>query len=113
MANQGLSFLKNNIPLPPAEGDPGYNCEVVNPLAIAPITTTPDGANIPLKSIINWIHGLATRIHHSPQKTQKFFQSVKLFHKGKGTIGATNLVVDVKTCWNSTYYMLQMACDLK
>ncbi|CAH7685464.1 hypothetical protein PPACK8108_LOCUS19991 [Phakopsora pachyrhizi] len=48
--------------------------------------------------------GLATILHHSPQKTKIFQQTVALLHNGNGPLGATNLLIDVKTRLSYNYF---------
>jgi len=49
------------------------------------------------------------KIRASPQRRERFFRQCNLY----SDIKELNLILDVKTRWNSTYLMLQRALNLR
>jgi len=59
--------------------------------------------------VIPRLRKLVVKIRSSPQRREKFSQQIELYPGLK----SLNLILDVKTRWNSTYFMLQRALKLR
>jgi hypothetical protein len=59
-------------------------------------------------NVIPRLRKLIVKICSSPQRRERFNRQCDLLHFNK-----LNLILDVKTRWNSTYFMLQRALKLR
>ncbi|MBW0480472.1 hypothetical protein O181_020187 [Austropuccinia psidii MF-1] len=85
----------------------------LNQMAISSLTNSPNGLNLQYNSIIGKISQLASYLHHSPQRREKFITTVNLVYDTDKTTNAKTLLMQVPTRWHSTYKMLNRALDLK
>ncbi|MBW0549625.1 hypothetical protein O181_089340 [Austropuccinia psidii MF-1] len=86
------------------------NCkqeEPPGPMAIVNIINSPDGSSLRYDSIISRVAQLASYLRQSPQRREKFAATVKLNYDGPKQTNANTLSCHVRTCWNSTYDMLE------
>ncbi|MBW0465267.1 hypothetical protein O181_004982 [Austropuccinia psidii MF-1] len=84
-----------------------------NPMSISSLVDPPDGLNLQYNSIIGKISRLASYLHHSPQRREKFITTVNLVYDSDKPTNANTLLSQVSTRWNSTYEMLNRALVLK
>jgi hypothetical protein len=101
----------------------------INQMHISHLTSQPDGINVNLKTVISHFHGLTTHVQATPQRCKQFqsvmglvdsqhvdpnkFQKKSSSSKKQPKSHAKTLVINVKTCWNLTYMMLDCALELK
>ena len=60
--------------------------------------------------VIPKLRKLIVKIRSSPQKREKFSRHCGLYDENKKSL---NLILDVRTRWNSTYLMLNRALKLR
>ena len=63
--------------------------------------------------IIPKLRKLIVKIRCSPQRREKFARRCDLYSNNNEDIKSLNLILDVRTRWNSTYLMLERALKLK
>ncbi|KNZ51150.1 uncharacterized protein VP01_406g6 [Puccinia sorghi] len=86
---------------------------------IAHLVDPPDGCKINLQAIILRIHGLVIYVRSLPQRREAFEAVVEFVNSQSCSQGVTpqnqacRLILDVRTCGNSTYNMLQKALQLQ
>ncbi|MBW0494260.1 hypothetical protein O181_033975 [Austropuccinia psidii MF-1] len=83
-----------------------------NPILISNILDLPDGVSLQYDSIISRIAQLASYLHQSPQRREKFIAMVNLIYDDKTSTNATTLLSHVCTRWNLTYDLLKQALSL-
>ncbi|MBW0588154.1 hypothetical protein O181_127869, partial [Austropuccinia psidii MF-1] len=106
-ARDGLNALGN------AASDALDSSIASDSMAITNLVSPPDGLNVKYNSIITCIGRLASYLHQSPQRREKFITTVKLVYDNSRPTHATMLLSHVPTRWNSTYDMLNRALTLK
>ncbi|MBW0530180.1 hypothetical protein O181_069895 [Austropuccinia psidii MF-1] len=84
-----------------------------DPIAIKNLVSPPDGLNLKYDSISTHIGRLASYLHQSPQRHEKFITTVKLVYNNSRPTHATILLSHVPTHWDSTYNMLNQELTLK
>jgi hypothetical protein len=77
---------------------------------IGNLVDQPDGFGLDLSTIVSCVHGLVTYICGLPQRC-KGFQTVANFvnnqsNSSESQSNAKMLILNVRTCWNSTFRML-------
>ncbi|MBW0568078.1 hypothetical protein O181_107793 [Austropuccinia psidii MF-1] len=77
-----------------------------DPMEIADLVSPPNGLDLKYNLIITCIGLLASYLHQSPQRCEKFITTVKLVYDYSRPMHATMLLSHVPTHWNSTYDML-------
>ncbi|MBW0573371.1 hypothetical protein O181_113086 [Austropuccinia psidii MF-1] len=106
-ARDGLNALGN------AESDALDSSIASDPMAITNLVSHPDKLSLNYNSIITCIGLLASYLHQSPQRHEKFITTVKLVYDNSRPTHSTMLLSHVPTHWNSTYDMLNQALTLK
>ncbi|MBW0466196.1 hypothetical protein O181_005911 [Austropuccinia psidii MF-1] len=107
-AQDGLKALSEGVAPTTCEQE-----EPPGPMAIVNIINTPDGSSLRYDSIISRVARLASYLRQSPQRREKFAATVKLNYDGPKSTNANTLLCHVRTCWNSTYDMLERALCLR